>query len=173
MRGERSGRGGPGVAASSARHLLPLAQGNVLAEWIDYNGHMNVVHYRAVFEEATGALFDHLGLGRTNYISQANATMIVVEEHTRYRAELREGDGFRVLGYLAAHSERKLHYLFLLENGATGELSATHEEIALHVDLSRRKAAPLPVDALQRIAALRSLQADVPPHEDLGRTIGI
>jgi hypothetical protein len=42
---------------------LLIGQGTVLAAHIDYNGHMNVVHYRAAFDAATDGLFAHLGLG--------------------------------------------------------------------------------------------------------------
>jgi acyl-CoA thioester hydrolase len=32
-------------------------------EWIDYNGHMNVAYYVLVFDHATDAFWDYLGIG--------------------------------------------------------------------------------------------------------------
>ena len=32
--------------------------GEVLPEWIDYNGHMNLAYYIVLFDQATDALFD-------------------------------------------------------------------------------------------------------------------
>src|SRR5439155_18206722 len=38
-------------------------EGEVLPEWIDYNGHMNLAYYTVLFDYATDLLFDELGLG--------------------------------------------------------------------------------------------------------------
>ena len=38
-------------------------RGEVLPEWIDYNGHMNLAYYTVLFDQATDLLFDELGLG--------------------------------------------------------------------------------------------------------------
>ena len=47
--------------------LLEVGRGRVGPEAIDYNGHMNVVHYRAAFDAGTDGLFAHLGLGPDDY----------------------------------------------------------------------------------------------------------
>jgi acyl-CoA thioester hydrolase len=150
---------------------LLVGQGTVLAAHIDYNGHMNVVHYRAAFDAATDGLFAHLGLGPEEYNARTGATLMVVEEHTRYHAELAEGARYRVLARMAGHSARKLHYLLAMEDVGRGVLAATHEELALHVDLAARRAAPLPPEALAAVEALEAAQAALPPPPDLGRVI--
>ena len=123
---------------------LMVGEGTVLPEHIDYNGHMNVVHYRAAFDLSTDGLFAHLGLGPDDYTARTGATLMVVEEHTRYHAELSEGERYRILGRLVGHSAKKLHYLLAMENLDRGVLAATHEELALHVDLAARRSSPLP-----------------------------
>jgi acyl-CoA thioester hydrolase len=150
---------------------LVVGEGTVGPEHLDYNGHMNVVHYRAAFDAATDGLFAHLGLGPDDYNARTGATLMVVEEHTRYHAELSEGERYRVLARLVGHSAKKLHYLMLMENLDRGGLAATHEELALHVDLSRRRASPLPGWALEAAAALQAAHAGLPPPPDLGRVI--
>jgi acyl-CoA thioester hydrolase len=96
---------------------------------------------------------------------------MVVEEHTRYHAELSEGERYRILARLVGHSAKKLHYLLAMENLDRGILAATHEELALHVDLTARRTTPLPPAALAAIEALESTQAQLPPPPDLGRVI--
>jgi acyl-CoA thioester hydrolase len=150
---------------------LLVGQGTVLAAHIDYNGHMNVVHYRAAFDAATDGLFAHLGLGPEAYNARTGATLMVVEEHTRYHAELAEGARYRVLARMVGHSARKLHYLLAMEDVGRGALAATHEELALHVDLAARRASPLPPEALAAVEALEAAQAALPPPPDLGRVI--
>ena len=151
--------------------LLEVGRGRVGREAIDYNGHMNVVHYRAAFDAGTDGLFAHLGLDPDQYNVHTGATLMVVEEHTRYHAELAEGERYRVLARMVGHSAKKLHYLLLMENLDRGGLAATHEELALHVDLARRKASPLPAWVLEAVAALEAAQAGLPPPPDLGRVI--
>jgi acyl-CoA thioester hydrolase len=151
--------------------LLEVGRGQVGPETIDYNGHMNVVHYRAAFDAGTDGLFAHLGLGPDDYTARTGATLMVVEEHTRYHAELAEGERYRVLARLLGHSAKKLHYLLLMEHLERGGLAATHEELALHVDLARRKATPLPPAALAAVQALQAAQAALPAPPDVGRVI--
>ncbi len=40
-------------------------EGEVLAEWIDANGHMNLAYYIVLFDYATDALFDTIDIGRS------------------------------------------------------------------------------------------------------------
>jgi acyl-CoA thioester hydrolase len=149
---------------------LEVARGEVGPETIDYNGHMNVVHYRAAFDASTDGLFAHLGLGPEQYNVRTGATLMVVEEHTRYHAELSQGDRYRILARLVGHSPKKLHYLLAMEN-LDGVLAATHEELALHVDLAARRSSPMPPAALAAVEALEAAQAQLPPPPDLGRVI--
>ena len=151
--------------------LLEVGRGRVGPDAIDYNGHMNVVHYRAAFDAGTDGLYAHLGLGPDDYNARTGATLMVVEEHTRYHAELAEGERYRVLARMVGHSAKKLHYLLLMENLDRGGLAASHEELALHVDLGRRKASPLPARAREAVEALEAAQARLPPPPDLGRVI--
>jgi acyl-CoA thioester hydrolase len=95
----------------------------------------------------------------------------VVEEHTRYHAELAEGERYRILARLVGHSAKKLHYLLAMENSGRGVLAATHEELALHVDLTARRSTPLPRAALAAIEALEADHGLLPPPPDLGRVI--
>ncbi len=153
--------------------LLEVGRGTVASDWIDYNGHMNVVHFRAAFDLASDELFAHLGFAPDQYNVHTGATLMVLEEHTRYHAEATAGDEYRVLGRLLGHSAKLLHYLFYMENLSREVLAATHEEIALHVELSARRSSPLPPERLAAIEALEAAQAALARPADLGRVIAL
>ena len=53
-------------------------QGEVLPEWIDANGHMNLAYYVVLFDYATDALFDAIGIGRV-YKDATNHGTFVAE----------------------------------------------------------------------------------------------
>ncbi len=152
--------------------LLEVGRGTVERAGIDYNGHLNVAHYRAAFDLGTDELFAHLGLGAEDYNPSANATLMVIEDHTRYHAELRLGESYRILAQLVGHSAKTIRYLMFMENLDRGGLAATHEELALHVDLAGRRASPLPAEVLPALSALEADHARLPLHPDLGRSVG-
>jgi acyl-CoA thioester hydrolase len=62
-------------------------------------------------------------------------------------------------------------HILAMENLDRGVLAATHEELALHLDLTTRRASPLPSAALAAIEALEAVQAHLPPPPDVGRVI--
>src|SRR4029450_13780714 len=150
---------------------LEVARGRVGPEHIDYNGHMNVVHYRAAFDASTDGLFAHLGLGPEEYNARTGATLMVVEEHTRYHAELAEGERYRIVARMGGHSAKKRHYLLAMENLGRGLLAAPPERLPLHVALAARRSSPLPADALAAVEALEAAQAGLPPPHAGGRVM--
>ena len=42
---------------------LQVHREQVQKEWIDYNGHLNMAYYLLLFDHATDAFFDVIGLG--------------------------------------------------------------------------------------------------------------
>ena len=71
----------------------------IRAEWTDYNGHMNVAYYFLIFDNATGAFYDWLGIGRA-YKESSGLSTFTLEGHITYDRELLEGDPVRVTSRL-------------------------------------------------------------------------
>src|ERR671931_151927 len=110
--------------------LLEVARGKVGPEAIDYNGHFNVVHFRAAFDLGTDGLLAHLRLGPDDYNARTGRTLMVVEEHTRYHAERWGGEGWGVLPKVAGNGAKSLHYVLLLHRLESGGLADSHEALA-------------------------------------------
>ena len=53
--------------------LLELPTLKVLPEWIDYNGHMNVVYYVLAFDRSVDAFMELIGIS-PDYIQQCRAS---------------------------------------------------------------------------------------------------
>lgn len=49
-------------------------QAEVIPEWIDYNGHMNVAYYVLAFDHATDRLLEEIGIGNA-YTSRKCASV--------------------------------------------------------------------------------------------------
>ena len=73
---------------------LDIHRGNVLPEWVDWNGHMNVAFYVAAFDQASGAFMRNMGLGR-RYVDGKHGMTFVLETHVTYDREMKAGAPMR------------------------------------------------------------------------------
>jgi acyl-CoA thioester hydrolase len=145
---------------------------SVSPEWIDYNGHMNVGYYSVAFDKATDVLLDNIDLGAA-YRHRADASMFIVEAHLTYEREVSEGDPLRFETRVLDADGKRLHIFHAMYHETDGYLAATNELMGLHVDLQKRRSAPFPDTAQERIAALLASQQELPRPEQCGRIIGI
>ena len=141
-------------------------------EWIDYNGHLNMAFYHVLFDRAVDHLYDTLGIG-VEYVAAGGGSCFTLEVHVAYLSELVAGDPVSVTLQLLDHDEKRLHYYQEMFHAKTGELVATSEQLALHVDMNKRRSAPFPDDISSRLKILMDTHSVLPTPERVGRTIGI
>jgi acyl-CoA thioester hydrolase len=144
----------------------------VAAEWIDYNGHMNVAYYVLAFDRATDRLFDYLGIGET-YRRATHHSIFALEAHVTYERELRQGEEFVIASRLIDADRKRLHLFHAMTRARDNELSATMEMMGLHVDMAGPKSAPLPDAVYAKVQALLVEHRRLPIPPQLGRKIGI
>ena len=141
-------------------------------EWIDENQHMNMGYYVVVFDFATDAWLDHIGLDAA--FKQAHeVTTFTLESHVTYQQELREGEELRFTTQLLDFDEKRIHYLHCMLRGSDGEVAATNELMSLHVSQKTRRAAPMAPEILARLAELRQVHQRLPAPAEAGRRIGL
>jgi acyl-CoA thioester hydrolase len=151
---------------------LALHEETVRAEWIDYNGHMNVAYYVLAFDHATDRLFEHLGLGQ-NYLRECHCSVFVVESHVLYEHEVSEGEPLRFETYVLGNDTKRLHFFHTMYHRTEGHLVATNELLALHVSMDTRRALPFPEEQLTRVSSLVEGHAQLPTPPQVGRVIGL
>jgi acyl-CoA thioester hydrolase len=164
----------PDDGVSGVYEAAPILTGprQVPAEWIDYNGHMNVAYYSLAFDNAVDVLLEeHLGIGES-YVKRARRGPYVLQNHLHYTGELLEGETFRIAIRLLDWDAKRLH-LFLEMTDASGEVCATSEQLLMNVDLTSRRSTPYEDWAAARIAALGTAQAGLKRPEQAGAPIGI
>ena len=139
-------------------------QGEVLPEWIDPNGHMNLAYYIVLFDYATDALFDAIGIGRA-YKEATNHGTFVAETHNLYERELLVGEQVRVATQILGADGKRLHLAHEMFNCKSGLRAATQELMYLHIDLTARRVVPwLP-------AAREGVDAAASAHARLARPV--
>ncbi len=111
--------------------------------WIDYNGHLNMAYYNVLFDRAVDEAYELLGIG-ADYVQQRRHSVYTAEVHLRYLRELHAGDPVRVTFQLLGYDKKRLHYFEQLVHATEGFLSATSENLSIHVDMESKKSAALP-----------------------------
>ena len=141
-------------------------------QWIDYNGHLNMAYYNVMMDRAIDELWLQLGIGPA-YKKERHGSTFTAECHVRYLREIHLGDPVQVTVYLLGADEKRLHTFEELRHAGEGWLSATSENISLHIDMATRKVAPFPSDIRARIAEIAKIHAGVPRPEGIGRKVSM
>jgi acyl-CoA thioester hydrolase len=112
-------------------------------QWIDYNGHLNMAYYNVMFDRAIDELWLELGIG-PGYMKARHGSTFTAECHVRYLREIHLGDPVQVSILLVGADEKRLHTFEELRHASEGWLSATSENMTIHIDMTARKTAPFP-----------------------------
>ena len=107
-------------------------------EWTDYNNHMNMAYYVLVFDQAWEEILQKFQMGE-NSAKTTNMSTMVVETHTTYNAEVKEGDEVEIILTFFDHDKKRLHYKMEMIEKSSEKLSATIEMLSLYIDLGKRK----------------------------------
>jgi acyl-CoA thioester hydrolase len=91
----------------------------------------------------------------------------------RYLREIHLGDPAQVSILLVAADEKRLHTFEELRHATEGWLSATSENMTIHIDMAARKTAPFPPDIRARIQALANAHATIPRPKGIGRKVAM
>src|SRR5271163_150194 len=138
--------------------------------WIDYNGHLNMAYYNVLFDRAVDEVYELLGCGLA-YVKEKHHSCFTAEVHVRYLRELRAGDPVRVTFQLLDFDAKRLHYFEQLFHAEEGWVSATSENLSLHVDMKAKKTAAFPSQVTARLTEMKASHSRLPVPEAAGRRI--
>lgn len=144
----------------------------VVPEWIDSNGHLNLAYYVVIFDLATDAFYDALGIGNA-YREASGNSCFTAETHTVYEREVHVGDKVRVHCWLLGADAKRVHYFHEMFHLDSGERSAVQELMALHIDMSVRRVAPFPAEQQAALADAVRRYAPAEPPKGAGRRIAM
>lgn len=144
---------------------------DVLPEWIDYNGHLNMAYYNVLLDRGVDEAFVLMGFG-PDYAAQRRHTTYTGDFRLRYLRELHVGDKVRVGFQLLDTDDRKFHFCQWLFH-ADGWLSATGEGVGLHIDMSGPRVAPYPADVAEKVQAMLAAHSDCARPDFVGKPMGI
>ena len=115
-----------------------LTTQKIIKEWTDYNGHMNLSYYILIFDMGAEVILSKFKMGENSAKTTKKSTM-VVETHTTYNQEVKEGDEVDVFLSHFDHDKKRLHYKLEMYDKEKNTLSSTTEVLSLYIDLNLRK----------------------------------
>ena len=153
-------------AAPAAGHGLPVCEdgrletyrGAVYPWHCDHMGHMNVMWYVGKFDEGTWNLISAFGI-TPDYLKSHQRGMAAVKQEITYQRELHAGDIVAVRSRLIEVRDKVLRFAHEMRHAQTGEVSATTELTAVHIDTQARKAVALAPEIAARARALLESQS--------------
>tara|TARA_Y100000588_G_scaffold372965_1_gene446213 strand:- start:696 stop:1163 length:468 start_codon:yes stop_codon:yes gene_type:complete len=117
-----------------------LTTKKIIKDWTDYNNHMNLSYYILVFDMGAEVILSKFKMGEHSAKTTKKSTM-VVETHTTYNQEVKEGDEVDIFLSHFDHDNKRLHYKLEMYERTKKALSATTEVLSLYIDLNKRKVA--------------------------------
>ena len=115
-----------------------IANQIIKKEWTDYNNHMNMAYYVLVFDQIWEIILEKFKMGEHSAKSTKMSTM-VVETHTTYNNEVKEGDEVDINLTFFDHDKKRLHFKMEMIEKSSKKLSATLEMLSLYIDLNKRR----------------------------------
>ena len=97
-----------------------------------------MAYYVLIFDKSWEVMLEKFKMGETAAKTTMRSTM-VVETHTTYNNEVKEGDEVEILLTYFNHDKKRLHFRLEMIEKSSRKLSATIEMLALYIDLSKRK----------------------------------
>ena len=109
-------------------------------DWTDYNEHMNMAYYVLIFDIAWEVILEKFKMGEHSAKTTKKSTM-VVETHTTYNNEVKQGDEVDIVLTFFDHDKKRLHFKLEMYEKEKQTLSATIEMLSLYIDMNQRKVA--------------------------------
>jgi carnitine 3-dehydrogenase len=149
---------------------LTLHRTRVPPEWLDYNGHLTESRYLQLLSDATDAFLRYVGVDAA-YLANGGS-FFTAESHLSFLEQTHADDVVEVSTQLLAWDEKRLHVYHRLSRPDDGAVLAESEQMLVHVDTRRGRAAPAEPDVLARVARVAGAHAKLPRPERAGRRVG-
>ncbi|MEM9146504.1 MAG: thioesterase family protein [Pseudomonadota bacterium] len=152
---------------------IRTAEQRVPADWIDYNGHMNVAYYIMAFDRALDEVYEALEFGAVSARVHRMGPM-ALQSQIHYLGELLEGTRFVCDVRVLDADAKRIHIFGEMRNLDAGEsLAATYESLSVNVDLEARRSAPFRPQTAALVEAMRVAHAALPRPAQAGAALGI
>ncbi len=151
---------------------MVVFNGQVSADWIDYNGHMNDACYVLVFSKAIDEFMLRIGLDEA-FREQHQVSIYTLQSMVHYLQEVSGGEPLRVEVQLLESDAKKLRVYFRMFQADSGDELAAMETLLLHMDMAAKRAAPFLMQTQSLVDAVQLAHAGLEFPALAGRSIAL
>lgn len=155
----------------SVTGFVETYRGCVHAWECDHYGHLNVQFYIGRISDAFGTLMGLIDMGG-DAVARRNLGLVAVHQENEFRRELRAGALVVVQSGIAGIGGKKIRLHHRLYNGESGELAFEARVLCICMDLTARRAAPLPEDVVA-LAGPYLVDEQEAPESRVDHTVGV
>lgn len=137
-----------------ARQLPVTHRQTIPTDYMDLNGHMNVMYYTHVGNMGLRNFFDSLGLHAQLFVPGKRG-MFALRQVISYLSELREGEEIEVHSGLIDYDQKRIHFMHYIINLTQDKLAAYDERLAMYIDMSVRRSTTFEPEILAQLETLK------------------
>jgi acyl-CoA thioester hydrolase len=139
--------------------LLPHTHRQTIpAEYMDLNGHMNVMYYTHVGNMALRSFFDSMGLHDKLFVPGRRG-MFALRQVISYVNELREDEEIEVHSGLVGYDRKRVHFMHYIISLTHHRVAAYDERLAMYIDMSVRRSTEFEPEIVAQLEPLRQQHA--------------
>jgi acyl-CoA thioester hydrolase len=127
---------------------------------------MNMAYYVLVFDQIWEIILEKFKMGEQS-AKTTNMSTMVVETHTTYNNEVKEGDEVEINLTFLDHDKKRLHYKMEMIEKSSKKLSATLEMLSLYIDLNKRRVAEFEDEKVKLMDSFINLNKSNFKNDDL------
>jgi acyl-CoA thioester hydrolase len=118
--------------------MITLFKSPVLADWIDYNGHMNDAYYVIAFSKAIDAFMLLIGIDE-KFRLENHSSIYTLQSMVHYIREVVEREPIVIKGQLLESNGKKIRLFMTMYHEESNVELATLETLLLHVNTQLHK----------------------------------
>lgn len=139
--------------------LLPRTHSQTIPpEYMDLNGHMNVMYYTHVGNMALRSFFDSMGLHEKLFVPGRRG-MFALRQVISYINELREGEEIAVHSGLIGYDRKRVHFMHYVISLTHQRVAAYDERLAMYIDMSVRRSTEFEPEIVAHLETLKQQTA--------------
>jgi acyl-CoA thioester hydrolase len=137
---------------------LPCTHQQVIPpDYMDLNGHMNVMYYTHVGNMALHNFFDSMGLHKQLFQPGLRG-MFALRQVISYVNELREGEEIELHSGLVDYDHKRIHFMHYIVSLTNNRVAAYDERLAMYIDMSVRRSTTFEPEILEQLEPLKLSQ---------------
>ena len=144
----------------------------VIADWVDFNGHMRDGFYMVLFSYGVDGLMDQIGLDAAGRKATGHS-IFTLEAHINFLHEVKLGAQVQVYCQVLGFDAKRLHVGLALHIKGNDTVMAYSEQMLLNVVMDGPRASPFALNVAARVQMLATAHRSLPRPDYVGRVISL